>query len=91
MRVAELISSADCSINRLQTTAMIDEERVFILSTQNQLKKISNWFDWDGACNAQLDDHFDYGTYGQAVPRPTPIAGCPSNVIQVHWANDVKS
>lgn len=88
--VAEFISSVKYSINWLQTTSMTDEKRALPLFTCNCLKKLSNWSDWDPAYGAPLNDHFDSDTFGKAISCPTPIAGCPPNVLWIHWANDVK-
>jgi hypothetical protein len=58
-------------LHRLQTDCMPDEERKLTHFTRRNLKKLSNWPEWDAAFDAQLDAHYAAGALGLPVPRPS--------------------
>ena len=53
--------------------------------------KLSNWQEWNNADRAQLDNHFDSGTIGKAVPCPETDPMKPSQVFRLVWNRLVKA
>jgi hypothetical protein len=78
-------------LHRLQTDCMTDEERKLTRFTRRNLKKLSNWPEWDAAFDAQLDAHYAAGALGLPVPRPPAnTSDGPVNILRIIWSNVVK-
>jgi hypothetical protein len=77
-------------LHRLQTDCMTDEERKLTRFTRRNLKKLSNWPEWDAAFDAQLDAHYAAGALGLPVPRPSPTSDGFINILRIIWSNVVK-
>jgi hypothetical protein len=77
-------------IQRLQTDCMTPEERRLKRFTRRNLKKLSNWHEWDAAFDAQLDAHFEAGALGLPVPRPPSSPDALANILRIIWSNVVK-
>jgi hypothetical protein len=88
----QLLTDQDMSLilHRLQTDCMTDEERQLKSFTRHQLKKLSNWLEWDAAFDAQLDAHFAAGALGLPVLRPPSTPNCPTIILRIQWSNVVK-
>jgi len=78
-------------MRKLQNDYMTDEEKALKSFTRKNLMKLSNWSDWQAADNKQLDSHFNAGTIGMAVPRPSSSELSPSQVFRIVWARLVKA
>ena len=78
-------------MRKLSNDHMTDEERALPAFTRKRLMKLSNWPEWQAADDKQLDQHFDAGTIGMAVPRPPKDPDKPSQVFRLHWARLVKA
>ena len=85
-------SAADLlEMRKLSNDHMTEEEKALPAFTRHRLMKLSNWADWQAADDKQLDQHYDAGTIGKAVPRPTKDPDKPSQVFRLHWARLVKA
>ena len=85
-------SAADLlEMRKLSNDHMTEEERALPSFTRRRLMQLSNWPEWQAADDKQLNQHFDAGTIGKAVPRPTKDPDKPSQVFRIHWARLVKS
>ena len=85
-------SAADLlEMRKLSNDHMTDEEKALPSFTRRRLMTLSNWHEWQAADDKQLDQHFDAGTIGTAVPRPSKDPDKPSQVFRLHWARVVKS
>ena len=69
----------------------MDEEKALSSFTCHRLMMLSNWPEWQAADDKQLNQHFDAGTIGMAVPRPPKDPATPSQVFRLHWVRVVKS
>ena len=78
-------------MRKLVNDHMTDEERALPSFTRKNLMKLPNWDVWNAADRQQLDNHFDSGTIGMAVPRPESKPDTPSQVFRLVWARLVKS
>ena len=78
-------------MRKLVNDHMTDEERALPSFTRKNLMKLSNWDEWNAADRKQLDNHFDSGTIGKAVPRPESKPMSPSQVFRLVWARLVKA
>ena len=71
--------------NQLVVDAMTDEEKELKSLTRRNLKRLSNWSDWDKAFDKQMDEHHEAGVFG----KPIPISSLPSEeqkrILQLHW------
>ena len=76
---------------KLLNDHMTNKEKVLPSFTGRCLMTLSNWHEWQAADNKQLNQHFDAGTIGRAVPHPTRNATKPSQVFRLHWAPIVKT
>jgi hypothetical protein len=65
--LSEALAEMHESINLLQSSDMTDEEAALLNLTQQYLKTLSNWSDWDAAFDKQLDQHFQDGTLVQPI------------------------
>ena len=78
-------------MRKLANEHMTEEEKALPAFTRPRLMKLSNWSEWQAADDKQLDQHFDAGTIGMAVPRPSNDPEKPSQVFRLHWARLVKA
>jgi hypothetical protein len=78
-------------LRHLQTDEMTPEERELKRFTCRNLKKLSNWKQWDEAFDDQLNKHLESGAFEMPVPRPKPVDGHPANVLRIQWSNLVKT
>ena len=78
-------------MRKLSNDHMTEEEKRLPAFTRKRLMKLSNWHEWQAADDKQLDQHFDAGTIGMAVPRPPKDPDKPSQVFRLHWARLVKA
>ena len=78
-------------IYRLQTAHMTDEERQLKSLTRCNLKRLSNWDQWDAAFDKQLDNHLKAGTIGKAIEWPRGKQGRDINILRAQWSNFVKT
>ena len=78
-------------MRKLANEHMTEEEKALPAFTRRRLMKLSNWLEWRDADDKQLNQHFDAGTIGMAVPRPAPDPKSPSQVFRIHWARLVKA
>ena len=78
-------------MRKLANDHMTDEEKALPSFTRKRLMKLSNWEEWRAADDKQLDQHYNAGTIGKAVPRPEKDPEKPSQVFRLHWARLVKS
>ena len=86
LSAAELVD-----MRKLSNDHMTDEEKALPSFTRKRLMTLSNWPEWRAADFKQLDQHYQAGTIGKAVPRPTKDPEKPSQVFRLHWARLVKS
>ena len=77
-------------MRKLQNEHMTEEERNLKSFSRKNVMGLSNWKDWRDADDKQLDSHFDAGTIGMAVPRPSSLQA-KSQVFHVVWARLVKA
>ena len=78
-------------MRKLSNDHMTEEEKALPSFTLKRLMRLSNWPEWQAADDKQLDQHFDAGTIGKAVPRPPKDPMKPSQVFRLHWARMVKA
>ena len=78
-------------MRKLSNDHMTEEEKALPSFTRKRLMKLSNWPEWQAADDKQLNQHFDAGTIGMAIPRPPKDPLKPSQVFRLHWARVVKS
>jgi len=55
-------------INRLQSLTMTDEEQALPKLTRRHLHSLSNWIQWDTACDKQLEAHYTAGAFLDPIP-----------------------
>ena len=86
-------SSADdlLEMHKLSNYHMMDKEKVLPSFTHRRLMTLSNWPEWQVADDKQLNQHFDAGTFGMAVPHPPKDPTTSSQVFHLHCAWVVKS
>ena len=77
-------------MRKLQNDHMTEEEKNLTSFSRKNLMKLQNWLEWRDADDKQLNSHFDAGTIGMAVPRPTNST-LKSQVFRVVWARLVKA
>ena len=78
-------------MRKLSNDHMTEEEKALPSFTRKRLMTLPNWHEWQAADDKQLDQHFNAGTIGKAVPRPAKDPLKPSQVFRLHWARLVKS
>ena len=78
-------------MRQLANEHMTPEERKLKSFSRKNVMSLPNWAEWRAADHKQLDSHFDAGTIGKAVPRPTPKPGEPSQVFRTVQVRVVKS
>ena len=78
-------------MQRLQNDHMTDEERQLKSFSRKNLMKLSNWEQWREADETQLNAHFDSGTIGKAVPRPSADTyGALFHILRLVWNRLIK-
>ena len=82
-------------VHRLQTADMTDEERKLKSFTRRNLKKLSNWPEWQAAFMKQLDAHHDAGTLAAPVKRSEALQvfrelKVRPVILRFQWSNLVK-
>ena len=61
-------AAAILEMRKLANEHMTEEEKALPAFTRRRLMKLSNWLEWRDADDKQLNQHFDAGTIGMAIP-----------------------
>ena len=78
--------------HQLVVDAITNKETQLKSLTRRNLKRLSNWPDWDKAFDKQMDEHqtLNPGMFG----KPVPISSLPpeeqKRILRLHWTNMVK-
>ena len=88
----ELVTLLVFALDKVLTIDQDTHDCVQELVDRFYTKKLddSHWEEWQRADFKQLDAHFDSGTIGKAVPRPTLQPGVPPQIYRGVWARLVK-
>jgi len=54
------------------------------------LRALSNWLQWDAACDKQLEAHYTTGTFLDPIPQPEHVPGIWLNILWIHWTFTIK-
>jgi len=54
------------------------------------LHALSNWSQWDTACDKQLEAHYTASAFLDPIPRPEHIPGIRLNILHIHWTFAIK-
>lgn len=84
-------SDEEFHVHRLQNEYLTDEEAKLPSFTRRNLKKLSNWADWDAAHDKQLDAHHDSHVFAPPIPR-SDLTKLKErfHVLRFQWSNLVK-
>ena len=89
--VNQLLEYGGLLVAKLHAETMTDEEKKLTSLTRHNLKKLSNWTEWDAAYDKQLDQHNEAGVFGTPVLRSSLPKEEQSQVLRIHWTNVVKT